>query len=83
MGDIERAKVSRWEKIGYWPFLGVIFPSYIVTSILRSLGCGFWGSIGIALLIFLTTAYLLLRPAREERSKRLASDLERGVFDCV
>lgn len=83
MGDIERATVSKWEKIGYWPFLGVIFPGYIVTSILRSLGFEFWGSIGVALLIFLVTAYLLLRPARKERSKRLASDLERGVFDCA
>lgn len=83
MGDIERAKVGRWEKIGYWPFLGVVFPSYIVTTILRSLGFGFWQSMGIALLIFLATAYLLFQPAQRDRSKRLAADLERGVFDCA
>lgn len=83
MGDIERAKVGKWEKIGYWPFLGVLFPSFLVTSILQSLGFGFWQGIGVALLIFLATAYLLFRPAQRDRAKRLAADLERGVFDCA
>lgn len=83
MGDIERAKVGKWEKIGYLALLGAFFPSFIVLELLESGGLGWWERYGAALLISCAIAYLLSRPAVAERANRLASDLERGVFDCA
>lgn len=83
MGDIERAKIGKWEKVGYLLSIGVLFPTFLVSGVLEALGFSFWASIGLTLLLIVFAVYLTSRPAAAERRKRLANDLERGVFDCA
>ncbi len=84
MGTIERAKLGKWEKISYFVLMGgSVFPTVLVSNFLRGLGFGFWESAGFSLLVFAAVVYLFTRPVAAERSKRLAADLERGVFDCA
>lgn len=81
--DIERTRMGRWEKLGYLISLGGVFPGIVALTVLEGLGYGFWERIGLALLLCVAVAYLASRPAAAERSRRLALDLTRGVFDCA
>lgn len=83
MEDIQRTPRGRWEKIGFWLLVFPVFPAVILIDIFKALGLPFLGSILIVLALLALTFYLLLRPIRAERSRRLAQDLECGVFDCA
>jgi hypothetical protein len=83
MKDIQRTPRGRWEKIGFWLLVFPVFPAVILNDILEALGFPFWGSTVIVLALLAFTVYLLSRPIRAERSRRLAQDLKRGVFDCA
>ncbi|WP_026552050.1 hypothetical protein [Arthrobacter sp. H20] len=83
MGDIERAALGKWERIGYLAQFGAVIPTQIVSQVLESAGFGWWEGIGLALLICLALGYLVSRPLIAERSQRVALDLSRGIFDCA
>lgn len=83
MEDIQRTARGRWEKIGFWLLVFPVVPAVTLNNILMALGLPFWGSIVIVLVLLAFGTYLLSRPIRTERSRRLANDLERGVFDCA
>jgi hypothetical protein len=83
MGDIQRARVGTWEKAGYLLFFGWLFPTLIISDVFEALGFGFWGRVGLTGLVALGIGYLVSRPVAAERSRRLASDLSRGVFECA
>lgn len=74
---------GRLEKIGFWLMVFPVFPAMILNNIFEALGLPLWSSIVIVLALLALTFYLLSRPIRAERSRRLAQDLERGVFDCA
>ncbi|RJU00167.1 hypothetical protein D6T65_12370 [Arthrobacter frigidicola] len=83
MGDIQRAKIGTWEKTGYVFLFAAAPPFLIVSDLLEFLGFGFWARMGLTGLVCLGAGYLLSRRVAVERSRRLASDLSRGVFDCA
>ncbi|MBJ2121548.1 hypothetical protein I6N91_11220 [Arthrobacter sp. MSA 4-2] len=83
MGDIQRAKVGTWEKAGYLLFFGSLFPALIISDVFEALGFEFWGRVALTGLVCLGVGYLVSRPAAAGRSRRLASDLSRGIFDCA
>ncbi len=83
MGDIQRARVGTWEKAGYLLFFGSLFPTLIISDVFEALGFEFWARIGLTGLVALGIGYLVSRPVAAERSRRLASDLSRGVFECA
>jgi hypothetical protein len=83
MEDIQRTPRGRWEKIGFWLLVFPVFPAVILNDILQAIGFSLWGRIATVLALLALSVHLLSRPIRAERSRRLAHDLEHGVFDCA
>ena len=83
MGDIQRARVGKWEKAGYVFLFAAALPFIIVSDFLQLLGFEFWERMGLTGLVCVGAGYLLSRRVAVERSQRLASDLSRGVFECA
>jgi hypothetical protein len=81
--DIERTPRRRWERIGFWLMVLPLLPVLVLSDVLEELGLSWWERNTALLLLTGLAFHLLSKPIAAERSARLASDLELGVFDCA
>lgn len=82
--DIVRTKVSKWEKVFGYSYVGFVFVGVLGNSTLEDAGVeSFWIRIVLIVVFLIVVLALLGFPAVRAGRRRLAADRENGVFDCA
>lgn len=82
--DIVRTKVGMWEKVFEYSYIGFVFIGVLGNFSLEDAGVeSFWIRILLIVVFLIAVLALLGFPAVRAERRRLAADLENGVFNCA